>query len=183
MAGNKKNKRKPVPKGIGTAGRMVERMETGLVERKKRRIAQRERNLRLAHLPIGHPANAYVLDWTFAPFDQLFAEQERTGSNLFDECGNAVMWVEREHVHTSVVDACFGITDQFAFAAGELGWGEVPPGMMAYALKLARAEPCTLQDIADARATVDWMRAKLATITCFDWTAAMHKMEQRQECA
>lgn len=178
MASNSKRKRKQAPKGIGTVERMVERMETGLVERRKKNMAVRERNIRLSKLPMGHPANAYVLDLTFGPLYKMFDDQEKTGSHFFAE-GQAVMWVERDQCYTPVVDACFELTQQFQFTADELQWGDVPPGLMAYGAKLARGERILLADTADARATVQWMRDQLAGISCITWAASMLKMESQ----
>jgi hypothetical protein len=181
MAGNKKPNRKPTPKGIGTPQRMVERMETGLVERAKRNQDRRDRNLRLTKLPLGHPTNRHVLDWTFGPLDRMFAEHEKTGGHLFSEDGQAVMWVERDQCYTPVVDACMELHRQFEFTAEERGWGDVPPGMLAYGAKLARGARLDIQDLADARATVQWMRDRLSEITCWDWYNSMNRMEEQEK--
>lgn len=164
--------------------RLAQRMESGLAERRKRKLAQRERNLRLSKLPMGHPFNRYVLDITFAPLEKMFADQERTGGHMFDDAGRALMWVELDQCYTPIVEACFEMHAQFEFTAGEYGWGDVPPGLLAYGMKLMRGVTMDAQDIADARATVAWMREKLSTINCFEWVASMKKMEgQNKEAA
>lgn len=180
MAGNSKRKRKPAPKGIGTMARKVERMETGLVERRKRKAEVLARNQRLALLPMGHPANAYVLDLTFGPLYKMFDDHDATGSHMFMPDGRAVMWVERDQCYTPIVDACFELSQQFEFTAGELGWGDVPPGLMGYGAKLARGARINAEDQADARATVQWMRDRLSEINCITWAASMKKMEAQQ---
>lgn len=180
MAGNKKPSRKAKPKGIGTMQRMVERMETGLDERRKKNMERRDRNLRLTKLPLGHPMNVHVLDWTFSPVGKMLDEHEKTGTHLFSEDGTAVMWVERDQCYTPIVEACFELHRQFEYTAFERDWGDVPPGLMGYGSKLLRGVLLDAQDIADARATVKWMRDRLAGITCYDWYASMTRMEQKE---
>ncbi|HWV64104.1 MAG TPA: hypothetical protein VN019_10765 [Oxalicibacterium sp.] len=180
MAGNKRPNRKKTPKGIGTPQRMVERMETGLAERHKRNVDRRDRNLRLTKLPLGHPTNQHVLDWTFGPLHKMFDEHERTGTHLFGDDGVAVMWVERDQCYTPIVEACVQLHNQFEFTAGELEWGDVPAGLLAYGMKLAAGQILTDADLANARAAVQWMRDRLAGITCYDWYASMTRMEQKE---
>jgi hypothetical protein len=181
MAGNKRPSRKKTPKGIGTPQRMVERMETGLVERAKRNQDRRDRNLRLTRLPLGHPTNRHVLDWTFGPLDRMFAEHEKTGGHLFSDDGVAVMWVERDQCYTPIVEACMQLHQQFEYTAAERGWGDVPPGLLAYGAKLARGVLLDMQDLADARETVQWMRDHLSEITCWDWYNSMNRMEAEEK--
>lgn len=181
MPGNNKRKRKPTPKGIGTPERMKERMVTGLIERRKRKDAIRARNVRLSLLPMGHPANAYILDMTFDPIYKMFDEFEKTGGHLFDPDGMAVMWVERDGCFTPLVDACFELHAQFEFTAAERDWGDVPPGLMAYGAKIARGERISEDDQRDARATVDWMREQLRGINCYDWSHSMTRMEAQKQ--
>lgn len=181
MAGNSKKKRKPVPKGIGTYQRMVERMETGLIERSKKNQDRRDRNMRLTKLPLGHPMNVHVLDWTFSPVDKMLDDHERTGTHMFTDDGQAVMWVERDQCYTPIVDACFELHRQFEYTAAEREWGDVPPGLMGYGAKLARGVMLDAQDIQDARATVKWMRDRLADITCWDWMGSMNRMEAQDK--
>lgn len=181
MPGNRKSKRKPAPKGIGTYARMVERVETGLAERRKRNLATHERNVRLSQLPMGHPTNAYVLDLTFSPIEKMFDDHDKTGTHMFTSEGQAVLWVERDGVYTPVVDACFEMTEQFEFTANELGWGDVPPGLMAYGVKLAAGLTISAEDQEAARATVKWMRARLSEISCLTWAVSMKKMESMQK--
>ena len=181
MPGNKKAKRKPAPKGIDTPQRMVERMETGLAERRKRKLAVHQRNVRLSQLPMGHPTNRYVIDLTFSPFDKMFDDHDKTGTHMFTEDGQAVLWVERDACYTPIPDACFEITAQFQFTADELGWGEVPPGLMGYGAKLAAGLPINAEDQADARATVKWMRDRLAEISCLQWASSMVRMESEKK--
>lgn len=183
MAGNSKKKRKPVPKGIGTPQRMVERFETGLAERRKRNEQVRQRNIRLSSLPMGHPTNEYVLDWTFSPIFKMLDDNEATGTHMVGEDGVALLWVEREQCYTPIVDACFEMHEQFEFAARIHGWGEMPSGLLAYGAKLARGATLDQDDIKDARMATQWMRDKLATITCFDWVAAMSKMQAEEGLA
>lgn len=180
MAGNKKPNRKPTPKGIGTNQRLVERMDHGLAERQRRKDSVLARNHRLTLLPMGHPANRHVLDLTFGPLYKMFDDSEKTGTHLFDESGIAVMWVERDQCYTPIVEACVQLTSQFEFTAGELGWGAVPAGLLAYGMKLAAGQILTDADLADARAAVQWMRDRLAGITCYDWYASMTRMEQKE---
>lgn len=181
MAGNKKPKRKPTPKGIGTPQRMVARMEQGLVERQQRKDAMRARNHRLTLLPMGHPANKYVLDLTFGPLYKMFDEHERTGTHMFAENGIAVMWVERDQCYTPIVEACVQMSEQFEFTAGELDWGTVPPGLIAYGMKLAAGIRLNASDLADARAAVQWMRDRLSGINCYVWYESMSRMEAMQK--
>lgn len=180
MAGNKKPNRKKTPKGIGTPQRMVERMETGLAERHKRNVDRRNRNLRLTKLPLGHPTNQHVLDWTFGPLYKMFDEHERTGTHMFTDDGQAVMRVERDQCYTPIVEACIELHRQFEYTAEERGWGDVPPGLLAYGAKLARGARLDMQDLADARATVQWMRDRLSEITCWDWYNSMERMEAQE---
>lgn len=183
MAGNSKKKRKPVPKGIGTPERMQERFVKGLAERRKRNEQARERNIRLSNLPMGHPTNAYVLDWTFSPVFKMLDDNEATGTHMVDPDGVALMWVERDQCYTPVVDACFELHDQFAYTGSLHGWGEMPTGLLAYGAKLARGATLDIDDIRDARVAVQWMRDHLALITCFDWVASMSKMQAEKEGA
>lgn len=177
MAGNSKKRRKPTPKGIGTPQRMLERFQTGLDERRKRKGAVMQRNMRLSNLPMGHPTNAHVLSWTFSPIFKMLDDNEKTGTHMVGDDGVAVMWVERDQCYTGIVEACFELHDQFSATAHDHGWGDVPPGLLSYGALLARGAVLTVQDIADARAAVQWMRNHLAQITCFDWVASMNKMQ------
>lgn len=177
MAGNKKPNRK---KSIGKRETLESKfriMNAGIAARVEKNAAVRERNMRLSQLPMGHPSNAYVIDMTFSPFDKMFDDQEKTGTHMFGDDGIAVMWVEREKCYTPIVEACFEIHAQFEFTGDECGWGDVPSGLLAYGAKLARGELITLQDTADARETVKWMRDRLAGISCIVWANSMRKME------
>lgn len=181
MAGNSKRKRKPTPKGIGTAQRLNALSDAGLSERVKRNKERRDRNLRLTRLPLGHPTNRHVLDWTFGPLHKMFDEHERTGTHLFDDDGMAVMWVERDQCYTPIVEGCIQLHRQFEYTAAERGWGDVPPGLLAYGAKLARGVRLDMQDLADARETVKWMRDQLSEITCWDWYNSMSRMEEEEK--
>lgn len=187
MAGNKKP-RKP-SKGVKreTFESKTRVMRAGIAARNVKKERQYNRNMELSHLPLGHPMNAYVLDWTFAPIERMLDESVSTGGHMFGEDGRAVMWVERDQVYTPIVDACLEMSAQFSFSAQEFGWGEAHTGLLSYGLKLARGDKLDAQDIADARATIAWMREKLAGINCFQWAHSMQKMEaqdrQQKEAA
>jgi hypothetical protein len=69
------------------------------------------------------------------------------------------------------------MTQQFEFTANELGWGEVPPGLLGYGAKLAAGLRIDADDQKDARATVQWMRERLSEISCIQWAKSMANME------
>lgn len=137
--------------------------------------------MRLSQLPMGHPANKYVLDLTFGPLYKMFDDHDATGTHMFTAGGQAVLWVERDQCYTPIVDACFELHDQFQYTAAELGWGDVPAGLLGYGVKLARGELISTEDQADARATVQWMRDRLSEISCITWAESMAKMAAIQE--
>lgn len=174
MPGNSKKRRKP---GRPAATDRDQVLAKAKGERAKLHAKLMERNRRLSLLPMGHPANAYVLDWTFGPLYKMFDDQERTGTHLFGDDGVAVLWVERDQCYTPVVEACMQLHEQFEFTAAELGWGEVPPGLLSYGVKLAAGLLLSSEDQQAARATVAWMREKLEGISCIDWAQSMIKME------
>lgn len=181
MAGNKKPRK--ASKGIKreTFESKTRVMRAGIAARGAKKAKQYDRNMGLSQLPMGHPINAYVLDWTFAPIHKMLDDSEATGGHMFGEDGLPVMWVERDQVYTPVIEACLEISDQFRFTADEFGWGEAHTGLLAYGLKLARGERLDEQDVADARAALAWMREKLATINCFQWAHSMQKMEAQDK--
>jgi hypothetical protein len=53
--------------------------------------------------------------------------------------------------------------------------------MLAYGAKLARGAQLDMDDLADARATVKWMRDRLSEITCWDWYNSMNRMEEKEK--
>lgn len=178
MAGNKKNKRKPAPKGIGTPARMVERMQTGLIERRKRVQQKNARIDRLNNLPMAHPVNASRLD-VFGAIDKMIDDEEATGTLLFSDEGKAVMWEDRMHDWVEVVSSLIAVTHlmQFIVRKYTLG-GTVPQGLTAFALKVDRGEPINETDRADARAASAWVRDKLGMISPAQWQEAHREYEQ-----
>jgi hypothetical protein len=180
VAGNSKKRRKPGRPAATDIHQVVAKAKGARAGLHKKLMA---RNQRLAELPMGHPANAYVLDWTFGPLYKMFDDQEKTGTHLFDADGMAVLWVERDQCYTPVVEACMQLHEQFEFTAAERGWGAVPPGLLSYGVKLAAGLLLDAEDQQAARATVAWMREKLEGISCIDWAQSMLRMEalERQQ--
>lgn len=177
MPGNSKKKRKPAPKGIGTHDRMVERMNTGLVERQKRIIAKNERIERLNNLPLSHPMNASRLS-VFVAIDKMLDDEERTGTLLFTPEGKAVMWEERMRDYVEVVSSLLAVTHLMQFIARKYTLGTVPNGLTAFALKVDRGDRINDQDRSDARATCAVIREKLGRITPTQWKEAHDDYEE-----
>lgn len=181
MPGNKKSKRKPAPKGIGTTGRMVERVQTGLVERQKRIVKKNERIERLNNLPLSHPMNASRLD-VFVAIDKMIDDEERTGGLLFSDEGKAVMWEERMKDWVEVVSSLLAVSHLMQFICNKYTLGAIPNGLNAFALKVDRGDKITEQDRQDARATCAVIREKLGRISPMQWKEAhddYEKIERR----
>jgi hypothetical protein len=177
VAGNKKKKRKPAPKGIGTPQRMVERLQTGLKERQKRIIAKNERIERLNNLPMAHPVNASRLN-VFGAIDKMIDEEEATGTLLYSDEGKAVMWEDRMHDFVEVVSSLLAVTHLMQFICKKYALGTVPYGLIAFALKVDRGEKLTDADREDARATCNIIREKLGRITPEQWKEAHEDYEE-----
>lgn len=177
MAGNSKRKRKSAPKGIGTHARMVERLQTGLIERQKRIIKKNARIERLNNLPLSHPINASRLS-VFIAIDKMIDDEERTGGLLFSEEGKAVMWEDRMHDFVEVVSSLLAVTHLMQFICRKYTLGTIPNGLTAFALKVDRGDKINDQDRADARATCAAIREKLGRITPVQWKEAHEEYEQ-----
>lgn len=177
MAGNKKSKRKSAPKGIGTHARMVERVQTGLIERHKRIVKKNERIERLNNLPMNHPMNASRLN-VFGAIDKMIDEEEATGTLMFSDEGKAVMWEDRMHDFVEVVSSLLAVTHLMQFICRKYTLGTIPNGLTAFALKVDRGDRINEQDRIDARATCAAIREKLGRITPVQWKEAHDEYEQ-----
>jgi hypothetical protein len=183
MAGNKKPRRKPAPKGIGTEKRVLQLAARGIVERHKRGLAMNAREVRAYNLPLGHPMNRTVMEQTFGPLERFLDENERTGSMMFDDEGVALLWVPSENCWTPVVTGALEMCHYWDCVARALAWGDQPQGLRAFALKLGRGEKLDKSDLDDARLTLKWMRERIATISRAKWAAVrgeIDAIEQRE---
>jgi hypothetical protein len=144
------------------------------------------RTARANNLPLGHPVNAHKLHKTFAPIEQMLAENEKTGSMMFDADGVAVLWVQDEQCWTPIVTGLLEMCHAFQLVGQALAWGAQPPGLRAFSLKLGREEVLGQHDIADARVTVGWMRQRIAGVTPSKWAdtlAEAQAIEARKDAA
>jgi hypothetical protein len=176
MPGNSKNKRKSAPKGIGTVERMVDRLQTGLIERQKRIIAKNERNDRLNNLPMSHPMNASRVS-VFGAIDKMIDEEEATGGLLFSSEGKAVMWESRMQDWVEVVSSLLAVTHLMRFIGRKYTLGEMPAGLTAFALKVDRGDKINDSDRTDARAACAWIRSAIGKITPTQWKVAHDEYE------
>lgn len=166
MAGNSKARRKP--------GKVhpIDVMLAKAKRSREQRIATK--NARLRHidsLPLGHPMNAGRVDKVFRPLERVLDEQEKSGTMLFDQDGNALMWDEIDQDFMLLVPGLVRLCAIFDWVGDERGWERQPPGLRALAYKLADKRPLDQDaDVIDARASVAWMRDKVATISPADWT-------------
>lgn len=176
MAGNKKSKRKPAPKGINTAARLGR----GLVERNRRIMKKNERIDRLNNLPLSHPMNESRLN-VFVAIDKMIDDEERTGGLLFSEEGKAVMWEERMQEWVEVVSSLIAVSHFMTFVCRRYTLGTLPNGLTAFALKVDRVEPINDADRADARATCAWIRGALGKISPVQWKVAHDEYEHIQK--
>lgn len=125
---------------------------------------------RANNLPLGHPVNAHKLHLTFAPIEQMLDENERTGAMMFDGDGVAVLWIQTDNCYTPIVTGLLEMSHAFQLVGRALTWGEQPPGLRAFALKLGREEVLDQHDIADARETLAWMRKRISGVTPSRWS-------------
>lgn len=187
MPGNKKNKRKPAPKGIGTDAHRIALLRKGKVQRHARYVQLNDRIRLKNNLPLAHPLNVWKLDKTFKPLLKVLDEHDATGTMLVDEEGKPLMWDEDDQDFMYLVPGVLHMCHVFELIGGALVWGKPPPGLNALALKLARNEKLVAGDTDDARATIGWMRDKLGKVSAAEWSEkfdwAVKLAEQQQDAA
>lgn len=166
MAGNSKPRRKGGPKSLGKI--LVE----AKAARSKRYQQKNDRLRYIDSLPLGHPMNKNRIEKTFKPLEKVLNEQEATGTMLFDEEGNALMWDEIDQDFMFLVPGLLRMCALFDMVAAEQAvWGRQPPGLRALALKLANKLPLNqTTDVTDARESVAWMRERVAKLSPAAWT-------------
>jgi len=168
MAGNSKAKRKPYK--AQTIGALLEKARA---DRSKRYATINGNVNKRNALPLGHPSNAHKIAKTFKPIEDMLNEQEHMGSLMHDDEGIAVMRIEGEQTWAPVTVSLMDICHAFDVAARALVWGEQPPGLLAFALKLANEGKLNSDDVADARATIAWMRLRIASVSSDRWHALL----------
>lgn len=166
MAGNKKARRKP-----GKVKPLDVMLAQAKADREKRIATKNARIRKIDSLPLGHPMNVHRIDLVFRPLERLLDEQEQTGSLLFNEDGQAVIYDEFEQDYMLLVPSLMDLCGVFDMVAKEKAvWGSQPMGLRAFALKLASDRPLDNTDVVDARKTVAWMRERVALVSAKEWT-------------
>lgn len=170
MAGNRKPNRKKGGGAPKTSEQFFAQLDKQTLARQQRYREKNKRTSLKNELPIGHPLNRHKIDKTFKPLEQVLVEQEQGKGMLADEDGQVLIYSEQEQEFIPFVPGmlhmCY-LYDKFAEAQV---WGKQPPGLRAFTLKLGRDEKVNQQDIDDARATIAWMRERVATVTPARWT-------------
>lgn len=166
MAGNHKPRRKGGPKALGKI------LAESKAARSKRYQQKSDRRRYIDNLPLGHPMNHARIEKTFKPLEKVLNEQEATGTMLFDEEGNALMWDEIDQDFLFLVPGLLRMCAVFDMVAAEQAvWGKQPPGLRALALKLANKLALNqTTDVTDARESVAWMRERVAKLSPAAWT-------------
>jgi hypothetical protein len=169
MAGNKKPSRKKggPPK---TAGEFFGRLAEHTTMRERRIAKLNQRIQKKNDLPLGHPLNKHKIDKTFKPLEQVMVDQEEGRGMLADADGRLVIYDEDDQEFVPFVPGILHMCHLYDKIGGALTWSRQPPGLRAFTLKLGRGEKVNQLDVDDARATINWMRDRIATVSPRRWT-------------